>query len=246
MRLHYLVPLLLLCSGNAFADAQTQPELQVPLGATWTMSLDQAQRLPGLERAPNGALKASSTIRSNSQVEVTARWQGRAVSLLFAHGFGLYAIAVEMIPWGAQHYQLGDDPEQQDLEHCAPVRLAILRKYGAPTGMAQSWDAPEVLPLAQDRAGAPAFTETTAVNWSYARNWLIWERGETRLALGDRFVWYISKTGLAYREKAKQALEKQQQAKQERDEERQAQRQRQLDHARQEILLRAQELEPLF
>jgi hypothetical protein len=241
-----LAALLFLGSLSAFAGAQAQPELQVPLGARWAMPLEQAQQLSGLERASDGSLKASHTIRSNSQVELAASWQGRTVSLLFARGFGLYAIGVEMTPWAAQHSSTAADPEQQDLEQCAPIRLAVLRKYGTPQGTTEAWDAMQVVPLPTNQDGAMDFTEARAIDWPYARNWLIWEGEETRLALGEQFVWYVSKAGLVYREKARQALEKEALVAQAQDKARLAKRQLQLGRARQAVLSRAQGLEELF
>ncbi len=241
-----LTALLFLGSLSAFAGAQTSLELQVPLGARWALPLEQAQQLSSLERASDGSLKASHTIRSNSQVELAASWQGRTVSLLFARGFGLYAIGVEMTPWAAQHSSTAADPEQQDLEQCAPIRLAVLRKYGTPQGTTEAWDAMQVVPLPTNQDGAMDFTEARAIDWPYARNWLIWEGEETRLALGEQFVWYVSKAGLVYKEKAKQALEKERLAAQTQDKARLAQRQLQLGRARQAVLARAQGLEDLF
>src|SRR5712691_6241820 len=241
-----LAALLFLGSLSAFAGAQAPPELQVPLGARWAMPSEEAQQLSGLERASDGSLKASYTIRSNSQVELAASWQGRTVSLLFARGFGLYAIGVEMTPWAAQHSSTVIDPEQRDLEQCAPIRLAVIRKYGTPQGVATSWESLEVLPLSRGWHGATTFTEAGAIDWPYARNWLIWEGKETRLALGEQFVWYVSKAGLVAREQARQALEKEQRSVQEQDRTQRAERQQHLDRARQAVLAHAQDLEALF
>ena len=246
MLLRLSVTLLLLCGLSTFAGAQAQPELRVPLGARWTMPLEQARQLPGLDRTPKGSLQASSLIRSNRQVELDTRWQGRTVSLLFARGFGLYAIGVEMTPWAAQHLAAAADPEQQDLEQCAPIRLAIMRKYGTPQGMAESWDNLKVLPLPTSWDRTTTFSEARAIDWPYARNWLVWEEEGTRLALGEEFVWYVSKAGLAYREKQRLAVEKEGLAAQARDRVRLMQRQLQLDQARHNVLSRAQELEALF
>jgi hypothetical protein len=218
------------------------------------MSIEQVQRLPDLERSPDGSLKGSHTIRANSQTELVARWQGRAVSFFFGRDFGLYAIAVEMVPQADQHTPIAADLELQDLEQCAPIRLAVIRKYGTPLGLAESWEAAEVTPLSVDRISATVRTETGSAvptetglsDWPYARNWLIWEGQDTRLALAEQSVWYVSRAGLAHREQAKQAVEKEGLAAQERDATRQAQRQRQLDQARQAVLPRAQGLEPLF
>jgi hypothetical protein len=246
-----LLPLLtiffVLSSGpGALAGAQSQPEPRIPLGAVWTLTLEQAQRLPDLERAADGTLKASYTIRSSSQIELVTRWQGRTVSLLFARDFGLYAIGVEMVPWASQHSPTAADPEVQDLEQCAPIRLAVMRKYGAPQGIAESWEATEVTPLPVTPTSPIARGETQSLHWPYARNWLVWEGKDTRLALGEQFVWYVSRAGLARREQARRALEKEGQASQERDAERRAQRQRHLGQAREEVLSRARGLESLF
>ncbi len=246
MLFRLLIAPLFLCGLSALAGAQAPPEPQIPLGATWAMPLEQGQKLSGLERATDGSLKASHIIRSNSQIEFVASWQGRTVSLLFDRGFGLYAIGVEMTPWAAQHSSTVIDPEQRDLEQCAPIRLAVIRKYGTPQGVATSWESLEVLPLPRGWHGATTFTEAGAIDWPYARNWLIWEGKETRLALGEQFVWYVSKAGLVAREQARQALEKEQRSVQEQDRARQAARQQQLDRARQAVLAHAQDLEALF
>jgi hypothetical protein len=209
--------------------------------------MEQVQRLSGLDRTPKGALKVSYTIRSNSQVELVTSWQGRLVSLFFAKGFGLYAIAIEMTPWAAQHSATATDTEQQDLEQCAPIRLAILHKYGTPQGMVESWDALTILPLPEDwKSGATLISEAGAIDWPYGRNWLLWEGPETRLALGETFVWYVSKAGLDYKEKVRQALEKEELATQAQDRVRLIKRQLQLEHAREDAPSRAQELEALF
>lgn len=246
MLFRFVVASLFLGCLSALAGAQAPSEPQIPLGATWAMPFDQGQKLSGLERAADGSLKASHTIRSNSQIELVASWQGRTISLLFDRGFGLYAIGVEMTPWTTQHSSTAVDPEQQDLEQCAPIRLAVIRKYGTPQGVATSWESLEVLPLSTGWRGATTFTEAGAIDWPYARNWLIWEGKETRLALGEQFVWYVSKAGLVAREQARQALEKEQRSVQEQDRTRRAERQQQLDRARRAVLAHAQDLEALF
>jgi hypothetical protein len=263
MLLHLLTIFMLLCGSGALAGAEGQPEPRIPLDATtWTMSIEQVQRLPDLEHAPDGTLKGAYTIRANSQTELVARWQGRAVSFFFARDFGLYAIGVEMVPQADQHTPIAADPELQDLEQCAPIRLAVMRKYGTPNGLAESWEAAEVTPLSVDRTSATVRaqvtplsvdqnsatvrTEAGAIDWPYARNWLIWEGQDTRLALAEQSVWYVSRAGLAQREQARQALGKEGLATQERDTARQAQRQQQLDQARQAVLSRAQGWESLF
>jgi hypothetical protein len=246
MLFRLIVALLFLCSLSTFAGAQAQPEVPALLGARWTMPLEQAQQISGLDRTPKGALKASFTIRSNSQVELVASWQGRTVSLLFAKGFGLYAINVEMTPLAAQHSAAAADLEQRDLAQCAPIRLAIIRKYGTPQGMVESWDSPTVFPLPTNWDKTPAFSEAKAIDWPYARNSLVWEGEETRLALGEQFVWYVSKAGLVYKEKMREALEKEGLAAQAQDSVHLIQRQLQLDRTRQNVPSHAQELEALF
>ena len=246
MFLRLLVSLLCLSSFPTFVGAQERPGPQIPLGATWTMSIDQARQLSGLERGTDGSLRASSTIRSNTQTELLARWRGRGISFFFAQGFGLYAIGMEMTPWTVEHSSTASDPEQQDLEQCAPIRLAVLRRYGSPRGVVETWESTSVLPLTNERRGVPPFTEARAIDWPYARNWLIWEGEETRLALGERFVWYVSLEGLTYREKMKQAGEKQHLAAQSRKALRRTQRQEELNQAREAVGPRAQELESLF
>ena len=246
MFLRLLVSLLCLCSFTPFVEAQERPRPQIPLGAVWSMDIDQARQLSGLERGTDGSLRASSTVRSNTQTELLARWRGRRVSFFFTPGFGLYAIGMEMTPWTVEHSSTAADPEQQDLEQCAPIRLAVLRHYGSPRGFVESWESTSVLPLTNERRGVPPFTEARAIDWPYARNWLIWEGEETRLALGERFVWYVSLEGLTYREKMKQVGEKQNVAAQAREAQRRAQRREELNQAREAVGPRAQELESLF
>lgn len=246
MQLPLLTILLLLCGSAALADAQSQPEPRIPLGATWSMTIEQAHNLAELERAPDGTLTASYTIRASSQTELVARWQGRAVSLFFARDFGLYAIGLEMVPQAHQHTPIAADPALQDVEQCAPIRLAVMRKYGTPRGIAESWDAAELAPLPASSVNATARAEAGAVHWPYAANWLIWEGAVTRLALGEQFVWYVSRAGLAHRERARQAVATEGQAAWEREAQRQAQRRQEVDLARQRVQWRAREWESLF
>lgn len=246
MPLPLLTLFLLLCGSAALADAQSQPEPRIPLGATWSMTMEQAHNLAELERAPDGTLTASYTIRASSQTELVARWQGRAVSLFFARGFGLYAIGLEMVPQAQQHTASAADPELQDVEQCAPIRLAVIRKYGIPRGIAESWNAAELAPLPATSTDATTRATTGAVHWPYAANWLIWEGAVTRLALGEQFVWYVSRAGRAHREQARQAVAKEGQAVGEREAERHARRRQEVDLARQGVPLRAREWESLF
>src|SRR5438046_6431913 len=124
------------------------------------MPIEHVQRLPDLERAPGGTLKGAYIMRANSQTELVARWQGRAVSFFFGRDFGLYAIGVEMVPQAEQHTPTAADLELQDLEQCAPIRLAVIHKYGTPHGLADSWEAAEVTPLSVDRTSATLRTAT--------------------------------------------------------------------------------------
>jgi hypothetical protein len=208
--------------------------------------MEQVERLPDLERAPDGSLKASYTVRGSNQIELVTRWQGRAVSFLFAKDFGLYAISVEMVPQATLHSLAAADQEMLDLEQCAPIRLAVMRKYGSPQGLAASWDAAEVTPLPVNQTTAMTRSEAGSIAWPYARNWLIWEGQDTRLALGEQSVWYVSQAGLVHREEAKQELEREALAVQERDMEQRAQRQQELEQARQAVPSRAEEWESLF
>ena len=59
-------------------------------------------------------------------------------------------------------------------------------------------------------------------------------------------MWYVSKAGLVYKEKARQILEKERLAVQAQDKARLAQRQLQVGRARQAVLSRSQGLEELF
>jgi len=238
--------LLSIVSASAVAQplAVTQPH--IPLGASWGMTLEQVQRLSALERTKDGALSHSYTIRSVSQTELVARWQDRAVSLFVANDIGLYAINIEMTPQAMQHTPVAADPETLDLEQCAPIRLAILRKYGAPSGLAITWDAHDLSPLPTSPNRSAATEEEEASRWPYARNWLLWEGPETRLALGEQSVWYVSRLGLAQRERSKREREKERDLSFSRELERRTKRQQQIDAAREAVPSRAQSAAALF
>jgi hypothetical protein len=222
------------------AQALAGQEPQVPIGAVWGMTLEQTQRLPELERAADGTLQRSYVIRGVNQHELIAQWKGRTVSFFIASGFGLYAMNLEMTPQTLQHTESAIDQELLDLEQCAPIRLAVLQKYGNPLGLAATWDSNEISPF-------PSFTntsrfeeETVARQWPYARNWLIWEGLESRLALGEQSLWYVSRIGLVERERKKLELGKERDLSLERELERRAKRQQQIDEAREAVTSRAQ------
>jgi hypothetical protein len=238
--------LLVFYSADTLAAPHTSLEPRPPFGATWTMSLEQVRNLPDLERNADGTLKASYTIHATSQIELVARWQGHAISFLIAHNFGLYAIALDMVPQADRHPPIPTDIELRDLEHCAPVRLAILQKYGTPHGLAESWDVAEVPPFPTDHLRAPAAFTANAIDWPYARNWLIWKGPDTRLALGEQFVWYVSEAGLTHKQQARHLLAETVRAAQKQEAERQAQRQQQLERARQAVPSRARDIHPFF
>ncbi|HXG18247.1 MAG TPA: hypothetical protein VNN62_04140 [Methylomirabilota bacterium] len=238
--------LLSLVSASAVAQplAGTQPH--IPLGASWGMTLEQVQQLPALERTKDGALSHAYTIHSVSQTELVARWQGRTVSLFVTKDLGLYAINIEMTPQTIQHTPDAADPEALDLEQCAPIRLAIMRKYGSPSGLAITWDAQEHSPLPASPHRSAATEEEEASRWPYARNWLLWEGPETRLALGEQSVWYVSRLGLAQRERNKRERERERDLSFSRELERRAKRQQQIDAAREAVPSRAQSVAALF
>jgi hypothetical protein len=233
-------------AGISLAQTSNKPEPRIPLGASWGMTMQQAQQLPELERVADGALQQSYLIRGTSQNELVARWKDRAISFHIDNEVGLYAINIEMTPQSVQHTQNAADQELLDLEQCAPVRLAIMRKYGASAGLAVSWDTSEIAPLSPARVAPPLDIKTESLKWSYARNWLIWEGQESRLALGEQSVWYASRVGLAKRERRKRELEKERDQSLERESALRAKRQQQLEDAREAVTFRAQTFEALF
>jgi hypothetical protein len=169
-----------------------------------------------------------------------ARWQGRAVSFYFAHGFGLYAIAIEMVPQTIRHSQAAADQDLLDLEQCAPVRRTILSKYGPPKGLVASWDTQEITPIPELQQALDSS------EWHFARNFLLWQGQDTRLALSEQSVWYVSQDGLSYKEQQRKTLLKEGELSSAREADRQAKRQRQLDEARKAIPARAPEFESVF
>jgi hypothetical protein len=232
--------LLLIFTSSTTSIFATPPEPEAPLGAAWTMTPEQVEHLSVLEHTASRTLAGVYTIRGSTQTELVARWHGRAVSFYFLRNFGLYAISIAMVPQGLLHSQIAADQDLLDLEQCAPIRQAILSKYGPPTGLGATWDTEEI-------SSPPELQKASDLSeWHFARNLLLWEGPDTRLALSDQSIWYVSKAGLTYREQRRQSVIKEGRASLTRETERQAQRQRQLDEAHQAIPSRAQEFESLF
>ena len=221
-------------------------EPHIPAGASWGMTMEQVQRLQELEREARGNLESSYVIRGTSQDEFVALWKDRPISFHVAKDIGLYAINIEMTPRALQHTQSVADKELLDIEQFAPIRFAILQKYSLPLGLAISWDANEISPLLDSRESVAIDLEGAAVQWPYARNWLIWEGAETRLALGEQSVWYTSRVGLAKRGRIKSDLAKEQEQVRDRELAQRAKRQQHLEDARETVSSRASVLAPLF
>lgn len=220
-------------------------EPQIPAGASWGMTLEQIQQLPELERDETGTLRSMYTIHGTSQIELVARWQGRSISFQVANENGLYAVSIEMIAMTAQHTPIAPDQEILDLEQCAPIRFAVLQKYGRPQGISSTWDATEIasLPIVPQEIDD---IEGQSRIWPYARNWLIWEGQETRLALGEQSIWYASRLGLAKQERSKKEREEEQNMALSRTLDRRAQRQRKIEEAREALPSRARDIGSLF
>jgi hypothetical protein len=232
--------------GLSFTRVFAGVEPQIPVGASWGMTLEQARKLPELEHTATGELQHAYEIRSSSQVELVARWQGRAISFYIAHDIGLYAINIEMTPQALQHGPLEADQDLVEIEQWAPIRQAIRQKYGAPTGLAPSWDSTDLSPLSTSRTASQTDEEPEDPDWPYARNVLLWEGQETRLALGEQSVWYASRLGLAKRENAKRAWDQEQDSSLNRELERRVKRQQQIDDARAAIPSRSRKVESFF
>ncbi len=233
---------------SSLAAAETFPEPQPPLEASWQMSVEQVQALAQLDRSPRGDLQHSHVIRANSQIELVARWQDRVVSFLFTRDFGLYAISIEMVPWTVQHTITETDLALRDLTYSAPVRLAVANKYGRPYGISALWSAQEVVPLADSRHTTSPYSRASLIDWEYGPRWLIWRGKTTRLALGDQAVWYVHPDGLAHQQRLEwpgntDSLLIEQQAK---EKEEDAARRHQLEQIRQRLPFQALRLEQLF
>ena len=221
------------------AHAQLEPH--IPLGAVWNLTLAQTEKLPALERDTDGSLKAASTVRSGAEIVLFATWRERTVTLRIDRAVGLYAVGIELVPETIQHSLTADDSELRDLEYRAPMRIAVVNKYGKPHGLSSLWEALDVNALQ-----ASLWKETHVTDWFYALSWLIWEGHETRIAVGEQEIWYVSQAWLEQRKQARALLKKHALAAQDSDLVRQAERQRRLDHARDAIPARAEEFEPLL
>ncbi len=232
---------IVLLLGSVFSFVYAQSAAHLPLGAEWQSTLAQVEQLPGLERAADESLKAAATIRSGPEIVLYATWQARTVTFRIDRNFGLYALGIELIPEAVQHTLEIDDAELSDLEYRAPMRLAVVNKYGRPQGLATQWDGLDISPL--PNAG---WKTSNVTDWSYALSWLVWKSQDTRIAVGEQEVWYVSRAWLEQRRQARTFLERQAVAVQDIDLVRQAERQQRLDHARDALPTRAAELEPLL
>ena len=155
--------------------------------------------------------------------------------------FGLYALGIELVPEAIQHAIETDDAELYDLEYRAPMRLAVVNKYGEPQGLAPQWDGLDIRSLPDS-----GWKDSSVTDWSYALSWLVWEGQDTRIAVGEQEAWYVSQAWLEQHRQARTFLEQHPTAVQGIDLVRQAARQQRLDHARSAIPTRAAELEPLL
>jgi len=210
------------------------------------MTAEQVRNLPELERDGHGQLQNFYVIRGISQDEFVALWKDRPISLYVAKDLGLYAINIEMMPKSLRNTLNAADQELVDTEQFAPIRLAILRKYGLPLGLAITWDAKEISSLSVSGESIAVNMEAAALQWPYARNWLIWEGAETRIALGEQSVWYASHVGLAKRQGIKSTLAKEREQTRDHEFEQRAKRQQQLENAREAVSSRASAFTPFF
>lgn len=240
MPLRSLIGMSLLL-GSLFSLAHAQSTAPLPLGAEWQSTLTQIEQLPGLERIADGDLKAASTIRSGPEILLYATWQTRTVTFRIDRDFGLYALGIELVPEAVQHAIETDDTELYDLEYRAPMRVAVVNKYGRPQGLTTQWDGLDIRSLPD-----ASWQESSVTDWSYALSWLVWEGQDTRIAVGEQEVWYVSQAWLEQHRQARTFLEQHPTAVQGIDLVRQAARQRRLDHARGAISTRAAELEPFL
>lgn len=234
---------LLSCFLLPLASSGIEP--QIPAGASWGMTLEQIQQLPELDHDETGKLQSSYSIYSTSQIELVARWQGRAISFHVANESGFYAVSVDMIVLAEQHAPIAADQEILDLEQCAPIRFVVLQKYGRPQGLSPTWDAAEIAPLLLP-SNEIGNIESQSRVWPYARNWLIWEGQETRLALGEQSVWYASRLGLAKRDRIKKEREEQRDTALSRMLDQRARRQQKMEEAQEAMPSRARVVEALF
>ena len=229
---------------GGLAAAETFPEPQPPLGASWRMSVEQVQELAQLDRSPAGDLRHSHVVRTNSRTELVARWQDRAVSFLFVRGFGLYAVGIEMVPWTVQHTITEADLVLRELTYNAPVRLAVAGKYGRPHGIGAVWSAQEVPPLAESRSDP--YGRASLIDWGYDQRWLIWRGQTTQLALGSQSVWYAGRDGLTHHSRLEQPENPDHLIEQATTEEEDADRRQRLEAARQQLPSQARQFEQFF
>ena len=232
---------MFLLLGSVFSFTHAQSTAHLPLGAEWQSTLTQIEQLPGLERAADESLKAAATIRSGPEIVLYATWQTRTVTFRIDRDFGLYALGIELVPEAVQHAIETDDAELYDLEYRAPVRLAVVNKYGRPQGLTAQWDGLDIRSLPDS-----GWQQSTVIDWSYALSWLVWKSQDTRIAVGEQEVWYISQAWLEQRRQARTFLEQHAVAVQDIDLVRQAARQQRLDRVRNAISAQAAELEPLL
>lgn len=232
---------MFLLLGSIFSFAHAQPTADLPLGVEWQSTLTHIEQLPDLERAADESLKAAATIRSGPEIVLYATWQTRTVTFRIDRDFGLYALGIELVPEAVQHAIETDDAELYDLEHRAPVRVAVANKYGQPNGLTAQWDGLDIRPLPD--AG---WQQSTVIDWSYALSWLVWKSQDTRIAVGEQEVWYVSQAWLEQRRQARTFLKQHAVAVQDVDLVRQAARQQRLNRARAALPTRAAELEPFL
>ncbi len=233
--------LLVAGAGAQSTPAPAQAEPRLPLGAEWQATLAHVEQLPALERTADKSLKAAVTIRSGPEVVLYATWQTRTVLFRIDRHFGLYALGIELTPEAVQHAPETDDAVLSDLEYRAPMRLAVVNKYGPPQGLTPQWNSLDISPLPE------ADWKTSQVTaWSYALSWLVWAGQDTRIAVGEQEVWYVSQAWLDQRRQARTMLEQHAVAVHAGDLIRQAARQQHLNRVRAAIPTRAAELEPLL
>ena len=218
-----------------------QAEPHVPLGAEWHLSLAQVEKLPSLEREKDGSLKVATTIRSGPEIVLYATWQSRTVTFHMDRTFGLHAIGIELVPEAVQHAPEADDSELRDLQYRAPMRLAVVNKYGKPRGLTNLWDGLEVTPIADSD-----WKKMNITDWVYGLSSLVWEGSTTRIAVGEQEIWYVSQAWLEQRKLAKAFLAQRAVTAQGADIVREAERQQRLDRARAAIPERAVAFEPLL
>jgi len=237
--LSFAVACLTLFSISPLAHAQPEPD--IPLGAVWNLTLARTEELSTLERDTNGSLKTTFIVRSSEEIVLFATWRERTVTLQIDHAFGLYAIGIELVPETIQHSLSADDSKLRDLEYRAPMRMAVVNKYGKPHGISDLWEALDVNALQ-----GSLWKKTHVADWFYALSWLIWEGHETRIAVGEQEIWYVSQTWLGQRKQARSQLKQHALTAHDSDLVRQAERQRRIDQARDTISARAEEFEPFL